>query len=277
MLAVRAVVGHDDDLIAGGTNLVFQYDELLATTSNDADNLVAGSLQRLYDGQHGSCSHATTGTEHGAVVLDVCGTTQRTDHVCYIIAFVQRTELAGAGTNGLNDKGYRSFLFVAACNGEGHTFALLVHADNNEMTCLACLGNQRCLNVQTEYLLAELNFLYNLEHSLNYLLSLLCCLDNRGQRYKKNVRRTSISPIFIALTYRNVLHSTCRTRCFHVSYPLFSRVVPAVFTCRTRCSHVPYPLFPRAVPAVDFVELKLPHCRECAKPFTFLTFPFSPF
>ena len=115
-LSVGTIVGHDDDLVARLAYFVFQYDKIFGTSGQNRDDSIASSLQCLYDGQHGCNANAATSTNYGAKVLDVCGTTQRTNHVGYVVAFVQGTEFRRRSTHGLDDKCDGAGLGVASCN-----------------------------------------------------------------------------------------------------------------------------------------------------------------
>ena len=173
LLAVRTVVSHDDDLITCGANLILKNDEFFASACNHADNAVASSLESLNDGQHRSRSYTSTCAKHGAVVLDMSCTTKRSNHICNVITFVQSTELTCAGTNRLDYKRDGSLIFIASGYRQRHSLALLINANNDEVACFASLCNQRSFNVQAENFLAELNFLYNLEHSLSCFQSVM--------------------------------------------------------------------------------------------------------
>ena len=87
-LAVAAVVGHDDELVAGCTHFILHDDEVLASSGNHAEHTVARSLQRLDDREHRSYAYATTGTDDGTEVLDMCWVSERTYYVMNLIAFV---------------------------------------------------------------------------------------------------------------------------------------------------------------------------------------------
>ena len=86
LLAVRAVVGHNNHFIAALSHLVFQDDKVLRTTSHNGEDSVASSLQRLYDGQHGSHAQTTSGTDYRTIILYPCGVTQRAYHVGHVVA-----------------------------------------------------------------------------------------------------------------------------------------------------------------------------------------------
>ena len=163
-LPVAAVVGHDDDLVAGGTHLFFQDNQFLGASGQDGDDAIAGSLQSLYDGQHRGDSHAASGADHGAELLDVRGLSQGAYDVGDVVAFVQFAEAGGGEAYFLHHEGDGAGHGVSFGNGEGHTFALLAHTDDNEVPGLARPGDERCFNHELEDLLGEMFFVENLVH-----------------------------------------------------------------------------------------------------------------
>ena len=175
LLAIRAVVGHDDDFVAGGAHLFFENDEFLGASGQYGDDAVAGGLQGLYDGQHGCDAHASAGADHGAEAFDVRGLSQRADDVGDIVAFLQFAEAGGGEADFLHDEGDGAGHGVGLGNGEGHAFALLADADDNEVPGLARPGDEGCFNDELEDLFGEMFFVENLVHirlvMYNYVLS----------------------------------------------------------------------------------------------------------
>ena len=90
---IRTVVGHNDDFVRRLAHLILHDDQVLGAACKHGEHTVASSLQGLDDGQHRSYAHTTTGANHGAEVLDVCGITQRAYHVGNHVAFVQTAQL----------------------------------------------------------------------------------------------------------------------------------------------------------------------------------------
>ena len=91
--SITAVVGHDDGLVAVGTHLVLKDDEVFRTAGEHAQHAVASGFQCLDDGEHGSYTNTTSGTDHRTEVLDVGGVAKRTHHVGHIVANVQVAQL----------------------------------------------------------------------------------------------------------------------------------------------------------------------------------------
>ena len=90
-LAIRTIIGHNDYLVRALAYLVLKDNQILRTTSHHRQYTIASGLQCLNDWQHGSHAKSTTSTDDGAVFLNLRGVTQRTNHICYIVAFVERT------------------------------------------------------------------------------------------------------------------------------------------------------------------------------------------
>ena len=141
LLAVRTVVGHDDNLVRALANLVLEDDKVFATTGQNADYAIACSLQSLDDGEHGSNTNTTTCTNYSTEVGNVSGLAKGTYNVCDVITFLQSAELRSTGTNGLYHKGDGSLLRVTTCNGKGYTLAFLAYANNYEMASLTRFCN----------------------------------------------------------------------------------------------------------------------------------------
>ena len=163
-LAIRAVIGHDDHLVARLAHLVFQYDQVFRTASHDREHTVASCLQRLDDGQHRCNAQTSAGTNHGSEILNMSGIAQRTHDVGHVVAFVQHAELLRRETHLLDNESDGSFLNIGTGNGQRHALAFLVDAHNDKITGLAALGNQRSLDLEKENLLRKLFFPYNSIH-----------------------------------------------------------------------------------------------------------------
>ena len=93
LLTIRAVIGHDDDLVRRLAYFVFQYNQVLGTTSQDRQHAVARCLQSLDYWEHWCHTDTTTGTYHGAEVLDVSGITQRSYNISDIVALIELAQL----------------------------------------------------------------------------------------------------------------------------------------------------------------------------------------
>ena len=92
-LSVASVVSHDDDFVARLANFFLQDDEILGATCQNGDDAVTGFFQGLYNGQHGSDTHAATGAHDRTEVLDVRCAAQRAHYVRNVVTFVQGAEL----------------------------------------------------------------------------------------------------------------------------------------------------------------------------------------
>ena len=95
LLAVRAIIGHDDHLVRAFANLVLKDNQILRATSHHREHTVASGLQRLDNRQHRSHAQTTTGTDDGAVFLNLRGIAQRAYHVSHIVTLIECTEFLG--------------------------------------------------------------------------------------------------------------------------------------------------------------------------------------
>ena len=62
------------------------------------------------------------------------------------LALFQRVQLHGAGTHHLEDDGNRTGLAVETGDGQGDAFGIFLRADNDELTGLCLLCDQRCFD-----------------------------------------------------------------------------------------------------------------------------------
>ena len=92
------------------------------------------------------------------------GLSQRADNVGDIVAFVQFAEAGGGEAHFLHNEGDGTGHGVGFGDSEGHTFALLADADDNEVPGLARPGDKRCFNNEFEDLFGEMFFVKNLVH-----------------------------------------------------------------------------------------------------------------
>ncbi len=90
LLPVRAVVGHDDHLIGTLSHFFFENNKFLRTPRQHCHDAVAGSFQRLDDGQHRSYAYTAAGAKDGAIVFDMRCLTERSDNIRQTVARRQR-------------------------------------------------------------------------------------------------------------------------------------------------------------------------------------------
>ena len=152
-LAVAAVIGHNEGLVAVGAYLVFQNDEVLAAAGQHTEHTVAHGLQGFDDGEHGGHAHTAAGTNHGAEFLNVGGVAERTYHIGHIVAYIQVAQLGGAESHLLNHKGNRAALGVGVGYRQGNPFSLRTYSYYHKMAGLAAPGYERCLYLEEVHLL----------------------------------------------------------------------------------------------------------------------------
>ncbi len=66
----------------------------------------------------------------------------------------------------LHYQGNGAFFYVGISNGQRHALTVVVYTDDDEVACLAALGNEWSFHIETEYLFRVLYFLDNLVHGL---------------------------------------------------------------------------------------------------------------
>ena len=146
LIAVGTVVGHNDKLIAAGAELILQDDQVLIAETDNAGNLGALGMQCLGDGQCDSTADAAADNADILQALNLGGFAQGADEVVDSLALFQRVQLHGAGTHHLEDDGNRTGLAVETGDGQGNALGIFLRADNDELTGLCLLCDQRCID-----------------------------------------------------------------------------------------------------------------------------------
>ena len=164
LLAIRAVVGHDDELVAVAAHFVFEDYQLTASSGDDRKHPVSSLLQRLDDGQHRCHAHTASCADDGAETLDMGWVAQGTHHIGNHIAHLQVAEFYRRETHLLHHDGNRAACGVSVGNGQRHAFTFASHSYDNKIAGLAALGNQRSLNLKKKNFFRKLLFSYNFVH-----------------------------------------------------------------------------------------------------------------
>ena len=174
-LAVATVIGHDDEFVAGTANFLFHDDQFLVSSGDDREHSVASCFQGTDDREHRGYADTTTSTDDRTEILDVGRISERTYHVVNLLALIECAEFGRGEPYLLNHQGDSSLFDVGIGNGERHTLTVGIHTDDDEVTCLAALGNQWCFHIEAEYLLRVLYFSDNLVHSYSWFLCCMIC------------------------------------------------------------------------------------------------------
>ena len=124
LLAVGAVIGHNDKLITAGAELVLQNDQILVAETDDAGDLGALLVQCLGNGQRNGAAHAAADDADVFQTLDLGGLAQ-----------------------GSHSAGFA----VKSGDGQGDALGVLLCADNDKLAGLCLLGNERRVDAKFGY------------------------------------------------------------------------------------------------------------------------------
>ena len=112
------------------------------------------------DGEDRGCASSSACTENCTVVLDVCGFAKRTDYVCNLLSYFHVAEPGRGKSNFLYYEGDGTLIGIGPSYGEWHTLAFLSATYDDEMSCLAALGDKGCFYFEFEYFLRKLSLAY---------------------------------------------------------------------------------------------------------------------
>ena len=160
----RAVIGHDDNLVAGGGQFIVQDDKVFVTCGKHGDNLVAGTLECLGNRQHRCSAYTAAGANDCAVVLDTRSLTERAYHIRQAVAGVHGAELGRRHAYALYDQGDGAGLSIGIRYGERHTLGVLVHANDDEVSGTTTSGNERSFHYKLRYIVRKETFRDDLVH-----------------------------------------------------------------------------------------------------------------
>ena len=96
----------------------------------------------------------------------MCGFAERSHHVGEHIAGFERTEFVRRNAHSLHHERDVAFFGVGFSNGQGHTFAVWVGADDDKMSGFACTCDEWCFDDKAEYVFRELALFYYSVHNL---------------------------------------------------------------------------------------------------------------
>ena len=164
-LSVRTVVRHDNHFVRTLTHFLFKNNQFLGTSGQHGNDPVSRSLQCLHDRQHRSHTYTTSGTNHRSEVFNMSSLSQRTYHICNVITHIQFAQTSGRKSDFLHHQSNGSLHRIGCCNGQRHAFPLLAYTDNDKMSRLTRLCNQRSLKHQFEDLFEKMFLLKNPVHN----------------------------------------------------------------------------------------------------------------
>ena len=151
LLAVGAVIGHNDKLITAGAELVLENDKILVAEADNAGDLGALLVQCLRHGQRNGAAHAAADHADVFQAFDLGGLAQRADEVVHGLALFERVELHRTGAHDLEDDRHGAGLAVKACDGQGDSLGILLRADDDELAGLRLFGDERRMDPELGY------------------------------------------------------------------------------------------------------------------------------
>ena len=84
------------------------------------------------------------------------GVAERTNNVCYIVAFVKVAKFCGRKTHLLHNNSDRTTLDAGICDGQRHTLATFTDSYDNEVAGFSAFCDKRGFNLEKEYLFRKL-------------------------------------------------------------------------------------------------------------------------
>ena len=88
-LAVRSVVGHDDDLVTVFFDVIDHDDKILRSSGEHRDDAVSGLLECREDGQDRCNADASPGANHGAVFFNLRSVAERSHDILHLVADIE--------------------------------------------------------------------------------------------------------------------------------------------------------------------------------------------
>lgn len=145
--AVGAVIGHDEETLGGVFELILEDKEILISEADYRGDLTAHIVESL--SYRESYRAADTASDDADLLetLELGSGTEGTDEVPDIFALVFIIELKSGRADDLEDDPYGACGAVVAGDGEGDTLALLIDAEDNELTGLSLCGDERSLDI----------------------------------------------------------------------------------------------------------------------------------
>ena len=156
LLTLAAVVGDDDELVAGLAHLIDDDQAVLRLACHHAHDAVACLLHGAGHGEHADRAHTAADTDHRTDLGDGVGGAERTDDVEDLIALGELAELGGREAGLLDHERQRPLLLVAIDDDEGDALAVDVGTHGDEVARTAAAGNLTILDDEAISVVGEL-------------------------------------------------------------------------------------------------------------------------
>src|SRR5665647_716546 len=148
-----AVIGGDDELVTDLPHLVLPEQEALVAGGHDADDLVAGFLERPGDRIDRRHADSPSGADDRAHLLDLARLAQWTDEAGERVALAQRLQMPRRRADRLDHDGDCARLAVEIGDGERDPLPLFVDHQDDELSRLARRGDSRSLDDLHEHVI----------------------------------------------------------------------------------------------------------------------------
>ena len=135
--AGTAVVGHNHHLVGHLAKLLLQDNKARIACGEHHDDAVAGLLEGLDDGQHRGATHTAGSADHGAEVLNMRGTAQRTGHVGQTVAGIEGAHAVGRYADALHHQRQRALFLVGISDGQGDALTAVARTHDDKMAGMA--------------------------------------------------------------------------------------------------------------------------------------------
>src|SRR5450759_1830220 len=170
LAATTAVIGGDDELVTDLPHLVLPEQEALVAGGHDADDLVAGLLERPRDRIDRRHADSPGGADDRAHLLDLARLAQWTNEAGERVALAQRLQMPRRRADRLDHDGDGARFAVEIGDGERDPLPLFVDHQDDELSRLARCGNRRSLDDLHEHVIRIVD-------SAQYLVCLLYTSD----------------------------------------------------------------------------------------------------
>ena len=124
LLAMGAIVGHQEHLVGHSTELVLQDHQILVAEANDGVDLAAHFMQLLGDGESNGAAHAAAHNCHLLQAGGMRGDAQGANKVMNVVTLIQVVQLDGGTANDLEDDGDGALLAIVIGDGQGDPLAV---------------------------------------------------------------------------------------------------------------------------------------------------------
>jgi hypothetical protein len=150
LAAVGAVVRGDDDLVAGGADLVLEDQQALRPRADDGDHLVARLVEGLGLGPDHRVADAPAHAADRAALLDVGRLAQGAGEVQDLLALLQVAQVVGGLAHLLHDDGSDAVIRPRLGDGQGDALPRLRHPEDDELAGLGLGGHCRRVHLEVD-------------------------------------------------------------------------------------------------------------------------------